>query len=223
MLVTFLFSQISLAFTNEYLSFDLPENQWACVNLKKNWVCKPKNKEDSTQAAIIINAKIAGPEDTLAIYYNHLSQPKMMTTQNTGTPKPSQVLQIKNRTIGPQEWVESLHYESEVPGFYTLYLATRAGALSVLVTLSASKRSEQKFNVIFANAVQSLRLNSNFIRQIHTFSKSEMKNNEPLDPQLENEDSISITRAEKLKMALGAIGTLLILLIGYLIYQRKLL
>ncbi|MCB0408168.1 MAG: hypothetical protein KDD34_08195 [Bdellovibrionales bacterium] len=223
MLVTFLFSQISLAFTNEYLSFDLPENQWACENLKKNWVCKPKNKEDSTQAAIIINAKVAGPEDTLAIYYNHLSQPKMLITQNSGTPKPSQVLQIKNRTIGPQEWVESLHYASEVPGFYTLYLATRAGNLSILVTLSASKRSEQKFNPIFTSVIQSLRLNSNFIRQANTFSKSETENNELLELQLQGDDNSSITRVEKLKIALGAIGVLLILLIGYLIYQRKLL
>lgn len=154
-----------LALDAGYLSFDLPESQWTCTKSKIRFVCQPRQKPDQTQAIIILNAKIAGPEDNLKLYLKHLRQPKILTLKGKA-PAKSKVIYADAKMIGPQQWVESLHESSEVPGFYTLYMATRSGDLSILLQLSASKQQQKKFNPTFKRLIQSLRINPTFVAKV---------------------------------------------------------
>lgn len=160
-----LFPLPSLALDAGYLSFDLPDNEWTCTKSKRRFVCQPISSPDKTQAIVILNAKIAGPEDNMKLYLKHLRQPKILSLKGKN-PSPSKVIYADAKMIGPQQWVESLHDSSEVPDFYTLYLATRSGDLSILLQLSASKQQQKKFNPTFKKLIQSLRINSDFVAKV---------------------------------------------------------
>ncbi len=160
-----LFHLQGLALDAGYLSFDLPESQWECTKSEVRFVCQPTSNSDKTQAIIILNAKVAGPEDNMKLYLKHLRQPKMLSLKNKA-PTPSKVIYADVKMIGPQQWVESLHDSSEVPHFYTLYMATRSGDLSILLQLSASKQQQKKFSSTFKKLIQSLRINSTFVAKI---------------------------------------------------------
>jgi hypothetical protein len=48
--------------------------------------------------------------------------------------------------INGQDWVDALHWESEVPGYFTRYLATLNDTTSLLVTFTADKAHFEQFN-----------------------------------------------------------------------------
>ncbi len=207
-----------------FLSFDLPQDKWGCSKEATEWICTPKTRPERTQAMIVMSAKLAGPEDNLKLYMRHLKEPKMLVTPGR-TPAPSQVIHAKMRTIGPQEWVESLHLASEVPGFYTLYLATRAGDLSVLVTLSAAKSEVEKFNESFGRMTQSLRLNKDYILKSSQLAGTSPPNasDTPL-AQIDLQEGAVESHpkgASNLKLLLALAFVIGLAAIGYSIYQSK--
>lgn len=212
-----------LAMDVGFLTFDLPQDRWGCSQQQMEWICTPKTTPERTQAMIVISGKVAGPEDNLKIYLKHLKEPKMLVTPGR-TPTPSKVIHAKPRTIGPQEWVESLHLASEVPGFYTLYLATRAGDLSVLVTLSASQTHVQKFNESFSRLTESLRLNKDYILKSLELAQAPAASpqavEEPTEPQdIAIEDEF--TNPSHWKLLLAILFVAILGAASYAIYQRR--
>lgn len=142
-------------FSNSYISFDLPDD-WNCAQEGPSWVCSPKIAKDAREAIIVINAKVAGPEDNLANYKNYLSKPRTITL--TGTPVTSKVMQVEELPLGAQSWVRAQHLSSEVPGFYTLYLVTTKSQLAILVSFSVEKSKALDYNKIFDKAVRTLKI-----------------------------------------------------------------
>lgn len=53
--------------------------------------------------------------------------------------------------------MDALHLESEIPGFYTRYLATVKDGIGVLVTYSVSKNKYQEYAPQFEELVKSLK------------------------------------------------------------------
>ena len=156
----FVFSPLSHAkvFKNDYLEFQISD-VWSCQRQTIDWICRPQG-EYSPQALIIVTAKQTGPEDNLQNYLSYLSKPKPLAQrgQNQLT---SEVVHAKQREIAGHPWVESLHLNSEVENFYTLYLATVKRGLSILVSLSVEKPIATKFNKDFASVVKSLKIVAN--------------------------------------------------------------
>ena len=143
-------------FRNSYLQFELPE-RWNCVMEGTEWVCSSQNKNDSKESIIILTAKEVGPQDTMAAYQNFLKTPKQVTGAN-GKKALSQVRIIRTIKINDQQWVDSLHLGSEIPGYYTRYLAMVKDRLAILVTFSAHQKSFTKYSGDFFRAVDSLRV-----------------------------------------------------------------
>jgi hypothetical protein len=143
-------------FRNAYVSFELPE-KWDCVLEQTEWVCRPNDPAVSRQAIIILTAKEVGPMDSLAQYEQHLKAPRTIASRS-GQPMISQVLKVENRTIANHPWVDGMHMGSEVPNYYTRYLATTKDRIAVLVTFSAYKLFYTKFSGDFFKAIESLRV-----------------------------------------------------------------
>ena len=61
-----------------------------------------------------------------------------------------------NSDIGRVAWVEATQYESEVPKFYTKYLATVWDRIALLVTFSAHKDSWDHFQSLIVPCIKSL-------------------------------------------------------------------
>lgn len=143
-------------FSNSYVSFELPP-RWECNAEGTEWICRSELKSDAQTAIIILTAKEVGPSDGLTQYESYLKQPKTIP-DSSGRPFTSEVKGVKVRKINDHDWVDGLHMGSEIPSFYTRYLATTKQNIAVLVTFSAHKKFYTKFSNDFFKAILSLRV-----------------------------------------------------------------
>ncbi|MBK25216.1 MAG: hypothetical protein CME70_14575 [Halobacteriovorax sp.] len=143
-------------FTNQYTEFELPGG-WECQLEGTEWVCQSLNKDRKKEAIIILAAKLRGQKDDLAEYQNYLKAPKTFTLPG-GKTQVSEAKYTKKKEVNQHQWIDSLHMASEVPGFYTRYLATVKEDLGVAVTLSVSKDHYAAYQSIFDSIVSSLRV-----------------------------------------------------------------
>ncbi len=154
---------ISLAhadkFTSQYCEFQLPSG-WNCSLEGTEWVCQSNNKDRKKEAIIILAAKVRGGQDSLPSYQAYLKKNKTFTLPGGKTqvsePKYTKISEIKG-----QRWVDSLHLASEVPGFYTRYMATTKGNLGVAVTFSVAQEHYNSYKDVFESVIQTLKVFDN--------------------------------------------------------------
>lgn len=143
-------------FANEYTQFELPPG-WECMLEGSEWVCQSTNDARKKEAIIILVAKIRGPQDTEDQYLAYLKKSKSYKLPGgkaqVSEPKYAKIVDINN-----QKWVDSLHLASEVPGFFTRYLATTKEDLGMAVTFSVSKEHYSAYSNVFDRVIQSLRV-----------------------------------------------------------------
>ena len=161
-LVSLLFAAVTLpanakTFRNAYVSFDLTE-RWDCTLEQTEWVCRTGvGAGDNREAIIILTAKEVGPSDSLPAYEAHLKTPRSIFAR-TGQAIQSQILKVEQRNINQHPWVDGMHLASEIPNYYTRYLATTKDKIAVLVTFSAHKTHYSKYSSDFYKAIESLRV-----------------------------------------------------------------
>ena len=143
-------------FQNSYLSFDLPD-RWQCTSEGTEWICRSELDSNSKEAIIILTAKEVGPSDTLDLYQDHLKSTKSIPGPR-GEAIKSEVKNLTRIKIAGHEWVDGLHVSSEIPNYYTRYLATAKERIAILVTFSAHKKYYTKYSTDFIKAIQSLRV-----------------------------------------------------------------
>lgn len=143
-------------FTNQFIQFELPP-QWKCQLEGAEWVCQNADKAKRKDAIIVLAAKLKGDQDSLDQYLAHLKKTKSYTSVK-GKPVRSESKYAKNVQINGHAWVDSLHLESEIPGFYTRYLATVKADIGVLVTYSISKAKYQDYLKDFEAMIKTLKV-----------------------------------------------------------------
>ena len=143
---------------NAYLNFEIPD-RWKCVLEQTEWVCRSEDGKESKEAVIILTAKEVDPTtDSYQRYEEHLSRPIQVLLRAGGSDvskvyKKPEYIQIQN-----QKWVDGFHLGSEVPSYFTRYLATIKESIAVLVTFSAHKDEYAKYSSDFTRAIQSLKV-----------------------------------------------------------------
>ena len=157
-LMALMFTNLSCAkrFSNGYTEFELPPG-WSCVIEGSEWVCQSENKERKKEAIIILAAKKRGPQDTLVNYQKYLKDTKSYQLPGAKLQK-SQPKYANNKTINGHQWIDALHLASEVPGFYTRYLATVKADIGVAVTFSVTKSLYNAYEGIFEKVIATLRV-----------------------------------------------------------------
>jgi hypothetical protein len=143
-------------FSSQFSEFELPTG-WDCALEGSEWVCQSEDKDRKKEAIIILAAKYRGDQDSLDLYQAYLKAPKSFTLPG-GKTQISEPKSVSIKTINDQRWVDSLHLASEVPGFYTRYLATVKGDLGIAVTFSVAKDHYDAYNDIFEKVIATLRV-----------------------------------------------------------------
>lgn len=143
-------------FRNAYVSFELPPN-WNCKLEGAEWVCENDFSKKQKEAIIILTAKEVGPGDTLANYMTYLQGAKTLPGK-AGQPTKSKVINVQQRTIGNQLWIDGMHEGSEVSAYFTRYMATIKDRIAILITFSAHKEHFAKYSNDFRVAIESLRV-----------------------------------------------------------------
>jgi hypothetical protein len=143
-------------FNNQYCEFELPSG-WICALEGSEWVCQSENDDRKKEAIIILAAKTRGEQDSLEEYEIYLKKPKTFTLPG-GKMQVSEPKSALKKEVNGHQWIDSLHLASEVPGFYTRYLATVKEDLGVAVTLSVAKDHYQEYQAVYDAVVASLRV-----------------------------------------------------------------
>ena len=171
-------------FTSQFTEFELP-NGWTCKLEGSEWVCQSENEERRKEAIIVLAAKKRGSEDTLAKYQEYLGKSKVIQTPG-GISQTSEAKSVRKRKIDNHLWMESLHLASEIPGYYTRYLATVKSNLAIVVTFSVAKDHYSHYRNIFNKMIESLKVFS-VKQQTSTFTKSKIVNKSKALPGDEND------------------------------------
>ncbi len=143
-------------FRNAYIAFEMPD-EWNCTLEQTEWVCRSAKLPDMKEAIIILTAKEVGPTDSFPMYESHLNMPISANAQATAT-KSKMVYKAKYVQINNQQWLDGLHLGSEVPNYFTRYMATIKSKIAVLVTFSAHEKYYSKYSTMFHNAIMSMRV-----------------------------------------------------------------
>lgn len=143
-------------FTNQFIEFELPP-QWQCNLEGAEWVCQSTNEAKKKDAIIVLAAKLKGESDSLDQYLAYLKSAKTYTSVQ-GKPVKSDVKYAKTVSLQGQVWVDALHLESEIPGFFTRYLATVKSDIGVLITYSVNKAKWQDYTSDFEALIQTLKV-----------------------------------------------------------------
>lgn len=143
-------------FSTQFMEFQLP-NGWDCALEGSEWVCQSENQDRKKEAIIILAAKYRNEQDSLEQYQAHLRASKTFQLPGGKT----QVSEAKSTTlkeINSHRWVDALHLASEVPGFYTRYLATVKDTLGVAITFSVAKDHYDAYQDIFEKIIATLKV-----------------------------------------------------------------
>jgi hypothetical protein len=143
-------------FANQFIEFELPP-QWQCNLEGAEWVCQSSDTTKKKDAIIVLAAKLKGDQDSLDQYLTYLKAAKSWTSVQGHAVK-SDPKYAKTENINGDAWVDALHLESEIPGFYTRYLATVKQDIGVLVTYSINKTKYQQYLGDFENMVKTLKV-----------------------------------------------------------------
>ncbi len=143
-------------FRNAYVSFELPE-KWNCLLEDTEWVCRSTFAQQAKEAIIILTAKEVGPNDSYQKYQAFLKNPRQVMTRR-GARISSRVFHAKPVRISNHLWIDGFHLGSEIPNYYTRYLATVKQKIAILVTFSAHKLHYTKYSSDFFKAIQSLKV-----------------------------------------------------------------
>jgi hypothetical protein len=146
----------AVKFANQFTEFELPP-QWQCNLEGAEWVCQSTVEAKKRDAIIVLAAKIKGDQDSMEQYEAYLKAPKSFQSVQ-GKPVKSDPKYAKMVNLNGQAWVDALHMESEIPGFYTRYLATVKEDIGVLVTYSINKAKYQAYLEDFENMVKTLKV-----------------------------------------------------------------
>lgn len=158
-------------FASKFCEFELPP-QWECQLEGTEWVCQGLNEDRKREAIIILAAKKRGSKDSLQEYEAYLKSKKTFSLPG-GKTQVSDPRYSKKSTINDQQWIDSMHLASEVPGFYTRYLATVKGELGVAVTFSVAKEHYDAYKGLFDSVVKTLRVFLIENKDITNFSLAE--------------------------------------------------
>lgn len=229
-----IFSSLAQAkiFNNAYISFDMPD-RWNCVLEHTEWVCRSTSEQEAKEAIIVLTAKEVGPTDSFEAYTQHLNTAQ--TINFGGRPNTSRIANApKQSKINDQIWIDGLHLGSEVPNYFTRYLATIKDRIAILVTLSAHKDHYTKYATDLQKTAASLRViaTSNLLKDMNTGNSvggtaggPPIWNNVPMPEDLMNdEDALAAAaaaeRSQKTKQMMMGLG-FLILAIGVYIYLKS--
>jgi hypothetical protein len=146
----------AVKFANQFVEFELPA-KWNCSLEGAEWVCQSTDEQRKRDAIIVLAAKLKGDQDSLEKYQEYLEKPRTFTAPN-GKPVTSQPKYAHGMQINGQNWMDSIHLESEIPGFYTRYLATIKQDIGVLVTYSINKTKYQDYLQQFEDMIKSMKV-----------------------------------------------------------------
>ncbi|MBM4302959.1 MAG: hypothetical protein FJ112_01380 [Deltaproteobacteria bacterium] len=172
--------------TTQYVSFEHPET-WRCELNQGVYICQGTQEPDRKESLVLSIATIAGEWDSLEAYEKYLKTPRTIQ-DDTGASFESKISYTRRRNINGINWIDSLQYNSELPGFWTRYTATVQNKLAILITYLVSDEHYSKMAPKFEKMIASLKPSNEFESSISSSQgKSGLPGNTILGPKAQKD------------------------------------
>ncbi len=148
----------AFALNTAYVNFEHPDG-WRCELSQGVWICQSTIEPDRKESVVLSIATMRTEWDSLDNYLEYLKKPRPVQDED-GNQLTSKVTYARKRSINGVEWIDSLQYNSELPGFWARYLATVRDKLAILITYIVSDEYYQKLAPQFEKMVSSLKPNA---------------------------------------------------------------
>jgi hypothetical protein len=159
-ILAILLASPAFGLVTQYVSFEHPEG-WKCELSQGVFICQSTAEPDRKEAIVLSIATIASEWDSLDHYEDYLKKPKTIQ-DDAGTTLTSKTTYTRRRNINGTNWIDSLQYNSELPGFWARYLATVQNKLAILITYIVSDERYSQLAPQFERMVSSLKPNKEF-------------------------------------------------------------
>lgn len=147
-------------FSNSFISFDHPDG-WKCEKSQGVFICQGTEEPERKESLVMAIAIIAGEKDTFEDYEKFLKTPQEIYDES-GNPLKSEMRYVRRQNINGFDWIDSLQYNRELPGFWARYLATIHNKLAILVTYVVSDENYSKMAPQFERMIKTLKPNAEF-------------------------------------------------------------
>ena len=149
------FSANAGIFSNPFTEFELPAG-FSCQQNGPKWVCQNSDPKKKEEAYIHVMAKTKDSRDTLDQYLEKLKTEKgFKISKGLGR---SLFKYAKIVNYNGQAWVEALHQESELPGYYTYYLETVIQDIAVLIGISIDMKKYDSYADSFKHLFETVKV-----------------------------------------------------------------
>jgi hypothetical protein len=150
-------SSFAKVFQTQFIKIDLPPN-WSCNQEEIDWVCQPDDLASRSEAIIVIVTKAVNEVDDNLPQYEKVLNVSRDMRDLLGNAYKSQVRYTRQKAINGIAWMDSLHLGSEIPGFYTRYVAGIKEKVAGLLTYSVAESVYPKYAPLLDQMVNSLEL-----------------------------------------------------------------
>ncbi len=154
-----LFSKLLFGLTTAYVTFEHPEN-WRCELAQGVWICQSNIETERRESVVLSIAAIKTEWDNFDNYQKYLEDaPNRPIQDEEGKTIIPSVTYVRKRNINGVTWVDSLQRNSELPGYWTRYVATVSDKFAILITYIVSDDFYKKLAPQFEKMVSSLKPN----------------------------------------------------------------
>jgi hypothetical protein len=185
----FIFLFLSLpgySLTTQYVSFEQPDS-WRCELNQGVYLCQGTQDPDRKESIVLSVATIAGEWDSLDAYEKYLKTPRTIQ-DDTGLELESKISYTRRRNINGVTWIDSLQFNSELPGFWARYTATVQNKLAILVTYIVSDENYSKMAPKFEKMISTLKPSHEFESSISSSQRgSSLPGNTILGPKAQKD------------------------------------
>ena len=150
----------SLALQTAYVNCDHPDG-WLCEKSQGVYICQDTQDPQRKESLVLAIATVQTDWDSLENFEKYLKEPRKIEDEDRSILE-SKITYTRKRNLNGHWWVDSLQFNSELPGFWTRYVATVHKKLAILLTYIVSDEYYQRVAPKFERMVTSLKLNENF-------------------------------------------------------------
>ena len=144
-------------FKTQFLKFEIPAN-WSCSQEEIDWICQPDNTAERSEAMIVVVTKAVNEIDDTFPKYEETLKAKRAMRDLLGNAYQSDVKYVRTRDIKGQKWIDSLHLGSEIPGFYSRYVASIKEQVAGLITYSVSESVYPKYAAMMDQMIDTVEI-----------------------------------------------------------------
>jgi len=130
---------------------------WDCHFKNNIWKCLDKQSPSKNKISMSLAAQLKKNYESLSYFERSFKKTKRYKSFSKLIQK-SIPQSLKRKNINGQTWIEAFHFAGEAPQYYTHYLATVSGGISILLSYSYHRGELKSASKTYYKLINSIKI-----------------------------------------------------------------